>query len=69
MPIRLHNTALIRALLYDYDSTMKLSTDFDRLNLTTNPFLEKVRLYGYGFYSYGLRSYGLYSYGLDSHGL
>merc|ERR1712216_757838 len=41
VPIRLHNTALIRALLYDYDSTMKLSTDFDRLNLTTNPFLEK----------------------------
>jgi len=41
VPIQFHNTALIRALLHDYDMGNKLNCDFERLNLTTNPFLEK----------------------------
>jgi translation initiation factor 3 subunit H len=34
VPIQFHNTALIRALLHDYDMGNKLNCDFERLNLT-----------------------------------
>jgi translation initiation factor 3 subunit H len=41
IPIRITNSALVRALLIDFDNSNRLNCDFDRLNLTTNPFLEK----------------------------
>jgi len=41
IPIRIHNGHLINALLYDLDGD-SISANFERLNLSTNPFLEKT---------------------------
>jgi len=45
VPIRIHNSALVMAMLYDWacEGTMgsKLHSDFDRLDLSSRPFLEK----------------------------
>lgn len=45
VPIRIHNSALVMAMLYDWacEGTMgsKLHCDFERLDLSSRPFLEK----------------------------
>jgi translation initiation factor 3 subunit H len=45
VPIRIHNSALVNAMLYDwaFEGTMggKMHCDFERLDLSTRPFLEK----------------------------
>jgi len=41
IPIKIHNSYLINALLYDMKDTDATSATFERLNLSSNPFLEK----------------------------
>jgi len=41
IPIRIHNSQLINALLYDMEGSDTLSAHFERLNLGFAPFLEK----------------------------
>mmetsp|Transcript_478 Transcript_478/g.1175 ORF Transcript_478/g.1175 Transcript_478/m.1175 type:complete len:351 (+) Transcript_478:102-1154(+) len=45
VPIRIHNSALVNAMLYDWvcEGTMgaKVDCDFERLDLSNRPFLEK----------------------------
>jgi len=41
IPIKIHNSYLINALLYDMKDQDSTSAHFERLNLSTNPFLEK----------------------------
>ena len=45
VPVRIHNSALVNAMLYDWacEGTMgsKMHLDFERLDLTNKPFLEK----------------------------
>lgn len=45
VPIRIHNSALVNAMLYDWvcEGTMgaKMDCDFERLDLSTRPFLDK----------------------------
>jgi len=41
VPIRIHNSQLINALLYDMEGSDILSAHFERLNLGFGPFLEK----------------------------
>jgi len=46
VPIRIHNSALVNAMLYDWvcEGTMgaKMDCDFERLDLSSRPFLEKA---------------------------
>jgi translation initiation factor 3 subunit H len=42
IPIKIHNSHLISALLYDMKDSDVTSAHFERLNLSTNPFLEKT---------------------------
>lgn len=41
IPIRIHNSQLINALLYDMEGSDVVSAHFERLNLGFGPFLEK----------------------------
>jgi len=41
IPIKIHNSYLINALLYDMKDSDATCAHFERLNLSTNPFLEK----------------------------
>jgi C-terminal region of eIF3h len=41
IPIRIHNSQLINALLYDMEGSDAVSAHFERLNLGFGPFLEK----------------------------
>jgi len=41
IPIKIHNSYLINSLLYDMKDSDSTSAQFERLNLSTNPFLEK----------------------------
>ena len=41
VPIRLHNSGLINAFLFEQRQKETSTCDFDRLDLSTNPFLEK----------------------------
>jgi len=41
VPIKIHNPGLINAFLMELEETGTMDYDFDRLNLSTNPFLEK----------------------------
>jgi len=41
VPIRIHNSHVFRALLHELAEKDDLDCDFDRLDLGTNPFLEK----------------------------
>jgi len=42
IPIKIHNSHLINGLLYDLKDSDITSAHFERLNLSTNPFLEKT---------------------------
>ncbi|KAF2070631.1 hypothetical protein CYY_008055 [Polysphondylium violaceum] len=43
IPIKIHNSQLINALLYEFDGASdNLSTNFDRLNISNTIYLEKV---------------------------
>ncbi|KNC76152.1 hypothetical protein SARC_11336 [Sphaeroforma arctica JP610] len=41
IPIKVHNSALSQALLYELDDTQYLPDMYDRLDLTIDPYLEK----------------------------
>jgi len=41
IPIKIHNSLLIKALLTQLSEDVSIESDFERLNLSTNPFLEK----------------------------
>jgi translation initiation factor 3 subunit H len=41
IPIKIHNSLLIKALLMELGQDTSIESDFERLNLSTNPFLEK----------------------------
>jgi len=41
IPVKIHNSPLIKALLLELDEEANIESDFERLNLSTNPFLEK----------------------------
>jgi len=41
VPVKIHNSYLIKALLYEFQEDTNIESDFERLNLSTNPFLEK----------------------------
>ena len=41
LPIKIRNPGLINALLFDMKRNASLSCDFERLDLSTNPYLEK----------------------------
>eukprot|EP00616_Rhizochromulina_sp_CCMP1243_P001126 CAMPEP_0118966402 /NCGR_PEP_ID=MMETSP1173-20130426/3875_1 /TAXON_ID=1034831 /ORGANISM="Rhizochromulina marina cf, Strain CCMP1243" /LENGTH=311 /DNA_ID=CAMNT_0006915173 /DNA_START=1 /DNA_END=936 /DNA_ORIENTATION=+ len=41
LPIKIRNPGLINALLFDLQGNERLDCDFERLDLSTNPFLEK----------------------------
>jgi len=44
VPVRIHNSHLVQAMLYDLEDrepSLSLDSHFDRLDLSTNPFLEK----------------------------
>ena len=41
LPIKIRNPGLITALNYDLQSSVQYECDFDRLNLSTNPYLQK----------------------------
>jgi len=41
LPLKIRNPGLINALMYDLESSKTLNCDFDRLDLSTNPYLEK----------------------------
>jgi len=41
IPIKIHNSLLTKALLWELDEIAELDPDFERLDLSTNPFLEK----------------------------
>jgi len=41
IPIRIHNSELIKAFLTDLEESSTTDSDLDRLDLSTNPFLEK----------------------------
>jgi len=41
IPIRIHNSLLIKALLTELSEDSTIESDFEKLNLSTNPFLEK----------------------------
>eukprot|EP00742_Colponemidia_sp_Colp-10_P000999 GILJ01001081.1.p1 GENE.GILJ01001081.1~~GILJ01001081.1.p1 ORF type:complete len:342 (+),score=57.84 GILJ01001081.1:46-1026(+) len=41
IPIQIHNPELVKAFLLDYGQTESKDCDFDRFDLSTNPFLEK----------------------------
>eukprot|EP01133_Synstelium_polycarpum_P014226 gene14226-16785_t len=42
IPIKIHNSQLINALLYELDGADHMTTNFDRLNIGNNIYLEKV---------------------------
>ncbi|KYQ89438.1 Mov34/MPN/PAD-1 family protein [Tieghemostelium lacteum] len=42
IPIKIHNSQLINALLYEFESSDSLTTQFDRLGISNNIYLEKV---------------------------
>jgi len=41
IPIRIHNSGLIAAFLTELEESGKAESDFEKLNLSTNPYLEK----------------------------
>jgi len=41
IPIKIHNNLLTKALLWELDEYAEMDPDFERLELSTNPFLEK----------------------------
>jgi len=41
IPIKIHNNLLTKALLWELDEIAEMDPDFERLELSTNPFLEK----------------------------
>jgi len=41
VPTKIHNSLLIKALLMELDDEGNVESDYERLNLSTNPFLEK----------------------------
>lgn len=41
LPIRIRNPGLVNALIYDLQDNGAMDCDFDRLDLSSNPFLEK----------------------------
>lgn len=41
LPLKIRNPGLINALMYDLQGMKTMNCDFDRLDLSTNPFLEK----------------------------
>jgi len=41
IPIKIHNSPIIKALLFEFQEDDSIESDFERLNLSTNPFLEK----------------------------
>eukprot|EP00622_Pseudochattonella_farcimen_P000562 FR735085.1.p1 GENE.FR735085.1~~FR735085.1.p1 ORF type:complete len:258 (+),score=59.49 FR735085.1:65-775(+) len=41
LPLKIRNPGLINALMYDLESSRTLNCDFERLDLSTNPYLEK----------------------------
>lgn len=41
IPIQIHNTLMGSALLWELEDSISLTADFDKLDLSTNPFLEK----------------------------
>jgi translation initiation factor 3 subunit H len=41
LPIKIRNPGMINALLFDLKASSSLSCDFERLDLSTNPYLEK----------------------------
>eukprot|EP01132_Coremiostelium_polycephalum_P003990 gene3990-4991_t len=42
IPIKIHNSQLINALLYELEGSNQMPTNFDRLNISNNIYLEKV---------------------------
>jgi len=41
IPVEIHNSHVINALLYELEDSFNSGLDFERLNLSSNPFLEK----------------------------
>jgi len=41
IPIRIHNSHLVNAFLFDVEDRVNLDCDFQRLDLSTNPYLER----------------------------
>jgi len=41
IPVKIHNSLLIKSLLNTLDEEGNIESDFERLNLSTNPFMEK----------------------------
>jgi len=41
IPVRIHNSPLIKALLLELEQEGNIESDFERLNLSMNPFMEK----------------------------
>ena len=41
LPIKIRNPGLTTAMLFDLKGSQKLNCDFERLDLSTNPYLEK----------------------------
>jgi len=42
VPIKIHNSHIVNAFLFDMQDTEVTSANFERLNLSTNPYLEKT---------------------------
>jgi len=41
IPIKIHNSLLTKALLWELDEVAEMDPEFERLDISTNPFLEK----------------------------